>query len=66
MSAGRQPAIEPKWFKSSHSGGNATECVECAHARCGVLIRDSKDADGPVVPIHAKAWRHFVDALGQS
>lgn len=65
MSAGLQPVSEPVWFKSSYSGGNATECVECARVADGVLIRDSKEARGPVVPLRAPAWRCFVAALAQ-
>jgi hypothetical protein len=54
---------ELAWFKSSYSGANTTECVECAHVPYGVLIRDSKDADGSVVSVGAGAWRFFVAGL---
>ncbi|MCT7351338.1 DUF397 domain-containing protein [Streptomyces sp. 15-116A] len=54
---------EPRWFKSSYSGGSGTECVECAYASHGALIRDAKYADGPVVPVGAEAWVEFIDAL---
>ncbi|GAA2276864.1 DUF397 domain-containing protein [Streptomyces atrovirens] len=54
---------ELAWFKSSYSGANTTECVECAHVTYGVLIRDSKDADGSVVSVEAGAWRSFVEGL---
>jgi hypothetical protein len=63
MSGAHRPVIEPSWFKSSYSGGNATECLECAHVTCGVLIRDSKNATGPVVPVRASAWSYFVEAI---
>ncbi|MFI2504401.1 DUF397 domain-containing protein [Streptomyces sp. NPDC018972] len=60
----RSPAPhELAWFKSSYSGANTTECVECAHVPYGVLIRDSKDADGSVVSVEAGAWRFFVAGL---
>ncbi|WP_371101707.1 DUF397 domain-containing protein [Streptomyces sp. PU_AKi4] len=54
---------QPTWFKSSYSGGSGTECVECARVAPGVLIRDSKDADGSVVSVGAGAWRFFVAGL---
>ncbi|MFE4052348.1 DUF397 domain-containing protein [Streptomyces sp. YIM B13518] len=54
---------QPTWFKSSYSGGSGTECVECAHVPYGVLIRDSKDADGSVVSVEAGAWLFFVAGL---
>ncbi|MFI6205273.1 DUF397 domain-containing protein [Streptomyces sp. NPDC051041] len=54
-----------QWFKSSYSGGNATECVECAHVSHGTLVRDSKQATGPVVPVGSEAWRRFVGAVGR-
>ena len=66
MSLGPQTVSEPTWFKSSYSGGNATECVECARVAHGALIRDSKHRSGPVLSIRAQAWRCFVDTLGQA
>ncbi|MFJ5037708.1 DUF397 domain-containing protein [Streptomyces parvulus] len=51
------------WFKSSYSGGNATECVECAYVPHRTLIRDSKHADGPVLSVDAESWRCFVKTL---
>lgn len=60
----RSPARnQHTWFKSSYSGANATECVECAHVARRVLIRDSKDAAGSVVSVEASAWRCFVVGL---
>lgn len=54
---------ETAWFKSSYSGGNETECVECAPAGDRVLIRDSKDRDGGTLGIRAPAWRAFIHCL---
>ncbi|MGC5037748.1 MULTISPECIES: DUF397 domain-containing protein [unclassified Streptomyces] len=62
MSAGPQIAVEPRWFKSSYSGANTTECVECAYGASAALIRDSKDVRGPIVSVGHEAWRHFVSA----
>lgn len=63
MSSGPQPGSEPRWFKSSYSGGNATECVEAAFDLCGVRIRDSKNGMGPVVTVRGPAWHAFSEAL---
>ncbi|MFD4631338.1 DUF397 domain-containing protein [Streptomyces sp. NPDC058284] len=59
------PVVPPSpsaisWFKSSHSGGNTTECVEAAFLPRGVLIRDSKRADGPLLLVSSTAWARFV------
>lgn len=62
MSTGPQPVSEPIWFKSSYSGGNATECVEAAFVPAGVLVRDSKTSSGPRVSVSAEAWSRFVEA----
>ncbi|MGA5038453.1 DUF397 domain-containing protein [Streptomyces capoamus] len=65
MSVGTQPATQPRWFKSSYSGGNATECVECAYVSNGIRVRDSKCSDGPVIPVRTSAWLPFVNSLAQ-
>lgn len=60
------PAVsEPVWFKSSYSGGNTTECVETALIPSGVLVRDSKQANGPVVAVRARAWHCLIGELIQ-
>ncbi|MFE5615853.1 DUF397 domain-containing protein [Streptomyces sp. NPDC056524] len=51
-----------QWFKSSYSNGSGGECVECARAGGGTLVRDSKRADGHVIAVGAAAWRAFVAA----
>ncbi|MFG2554964.1 DUF397 domain-containing protein [Streptomyces sp. NPDC048581] len=60
MSVGLQPISEPAWFKSSHSGGNATECVEAAFIPSGVLVRDSKRPDFARLAVSAEAWATFL------
>ncbi|GGM90844.1 DUF397 domain-containing protein [Streptomyces fuscichromogenes] len=51
---------EPRWFKSSHSGANETECLEAAFGRIGVLIRDSKRPAGPHLSVSTATWSRFV------
>ncbi|MFF3907303.1 DUF397 domain-containing protein [Streptomyces sp. NPDC001848] len=59
-------AIANQWFKSSYSGGSGTECVECALALDGMLVRDSKLSGGPVISVGDGAWRFFVGAVRQT
>ncbi|MBT2367015.1 DUF397 domain-containing protein [Streptomyces sp. ISL-10] len=54
---------DPQWFKSSRSNGSGGECVECAHAGTGILIRDSKRPTGPVVAVATDAWQTFVEGV---
>ncbi|MDW5323748.1 DUF397 domain-containing protein [Plantactinospora sp. KLBMP9567] len=50
-----------RWRKSSRSSANAGNCVEVADNLPGrVLVRDSKDREGPVLAFEYNAWRSFV------
>lgn len=46
---------DPKWFKSSRTNGQG-QCVEAATDGATVLIRDSKDPDGPRLAVSAQQW----------
>lgn len=51
------------WRMSSHSGQNGS-CVEVAGNLPGiVVVRDSKDRDGPVLAIGPAEWRSFTDLV---
>jgi hypothetical protein len=54
-----------RWRTSSYSGGNGGECVQVAGVPSigRVLVRDSKDQDGPVLTIEPADWRRFADHL---
>nr|WP_218826023.1 DUF397 domain-containing protein [Actinomadura mexicana] len=39
--------LTTRWRESSYSGGTGGECVELAVVSGHVLLRDSKDPDGP-------------------
>ncbi|MFE6332694.1 DUF397 domain-containing protein [Streptomyces sp. NPDC057798] len=62
MTIGPLPVSEPVWFKSSYSGGNATECLEAAFVASGVLIRDSKHAEFRHLTVSTGAWASFLAA----
>ncbi|MFD4540851.1 DUF397 domain-containing protein [Streptomyces bauhiniae] len=49
-----------RWHKSSYSNGEGGNCVEVAD---GILVRDSKVKDGPVLLLGDSAWAGFLDTL---
>ena len=57
------------WRKSSYSGvhGNCVEVAATGRQRPlaadRVLVRDSQDADGPVLEAAAGAWRVFLEGI---
>ncbi|WP_229402455.1 DUF397 domain-containing protein [Micromonospora okii] len=54
---------DPRWRKSTRSSANGGDCVEVADNLPGrVLVRDSKDAAGPVLVFAPSDWRAFVSA----
>lgn len=64
QSGGNCVEVAAKWRKSSRSNQSGGDCVEVAGNLPGrVLVRDSKDAYGPVLTFGAYAWRAFVADL---
>ncbi|WP_103532328.1 DUF397 domain-containing protein [Streptomyces sp. SM11] len=52
---------ELRWFKSSYSdSSNPNDCVEVATAQHTVLVRDSKNLQGPRLAVTPTAWAGFV------
>ncbi|TQM80947.1 uncharacterized protein DUF397 [Saccharothrix saharensis] len=52
------------WRKSSYSGNSGGDCVEL---RAGLdAVRDSKNADGPVLEFRPAALKAFLTALRTS
>ncbi|MET8408134.1 DUF397 domain-containing protein [Streptomyces sp. NPDC005195] len=51
------------WFTSSYSNGAGGECVACARDVGSVLVRDSKEAGGPVVAFRPHPWQSFINGL---
>jgi Domain of unknown function (DUF397) len=48
------------WRKSSYSASNGGECVEVGGHHGRVLVRDTKDQEGPVLRVSLAAWRRFA------
>ena len=60
----------PVWHKSTHSFANGN-CVEVASAPSldtpeMVLVRDSKDPDGPRLSFNRREWAAFTAAVRQA
>ena len=53
------------WRKASYSSANGGACVEVAArpAANRVLVRDTKDRQGPVLAVSAEAWVRFTANL---
>ncbi|WP_141973987.1 DUF397 domain-containing protein [Actinomadura hallensis] len=51
------------WRKSSYSGGSGGECVEIAAVPGSVLLRDSKDPEGPCLRLTQAAARDLMSRL---
>jgi len=61
-SHGGSACVEVGWRTSSYSS-NGAACVEIALAPDGVLVRDSKDRDGPGLTVPTAAWRAFLTTV---
>ena len=51
--------INLTWHKSTRSGA-AGHCVEVAETPAAVFVRDSKDADGPMLKFDVRQWAGFI------
>jgi hypothetical protein len=52
---------ETVWFKSSYSGAYNANCLEATFTETSILVRDSKNRQGPRVQFGPAAWRNFRD-----
>jgi hypothetical protein len=52
------------WHKSSHSGNGGADCIEVARRLPDrIVVRDSKDPDGPVLTVTPTDWQAFTRAI---
>ena len=54
--------VEAGWRTSSYSAFNGN-CVRVAPAPDRVLVRDSKNPEGPALAVPTPAWRAFLHIL---
>ena len=54
--------VEAGWRTSSYSAANGG-CVQVATAPARVLVRDSKDPEGPALAVPTPAWRGFLHTV---
>lgn len=50
------------WRTSSYSAESG-DCIEVAPTPERVLVRDSKDSDGPALAFPTSAWRTFLTTV---
>jgi hypothetical protein len=49
------------WHKSTRSGSYSENCVEVAFVGGAIIVRDSRNPDGPQLVFTPKEWDAFVD-----
>jgi hypothetical protein len=55
--------MDATWRKSSYSGGNGGNCIEVGAQVGRVLVRDTRDRQGPALRFTPGAWRRFADRV---
>jgi hypothetical protein len=48
------------WRVSSYSGSGGGQCTQVGTVPGAVLVRDSKDPDGPRLVFGPRAWQEFA------
>lgn len=48
------------WRKASYSTGKGGNCVEVGSAPRAVVVRDSKNPDGPKLAFSREGWQEFT------
>jgi hypothetical protein len=51
------------WRKSSYSSNGGGNCIETATVPGAVLVRDSKNPDGPQLSVSLATWRAFTASV---
>jgi hypothetical protein len=55
-------STDMNWRKASYTNGGEN-CVEVADNKSRVLVRDTKDSQGPMLRFTPDAWRRFAKQL---
>jgi len=55
-----------RWRKASYSSNGGANCVEVADHGSQVLVRDTKDRQGPALAFSTEAWRRFAEQVKRS
>jgi hypothetical protein len=57
--------LEYAWRKSFRSVGHG-DCIEIAIADSCLLVRDSKDRNGPVLAVRDDSWMSLIESIKQA
>jgi hypothetical protein len=52
-----------EWRKSSYSGENGGNCVECGTGSGAIAVRDTTNRDGGTLAFSADVWQGFLTGL---
>lgn len=55
-----KPYTDVTWTKSSYSTDEGPDCVEVAPTPDRILVRDSKNPDGPRLALTPTTWTAFL------
>ncbi|MEV7787259.1 DUF397 domain-containing protein [Streptomyces sp. NPDC088106] len=64
MASGANGKLE--WIKSSYSTADGPDCVEVATAPAHILVRDSKNPNGPRLALAPNTWATFLPYASDS
>ncbi len=53
--------VVPAWIRSTRC--ESSHCVEAAVIEGRIGLRDSKDAEGPILTVSRGAWAEFTSAI---
>ncbi|MCT2594176.1 DUF397 domain-containing protein [Streptomyces sp. N2-109] len=60
----RHSADDPRWIKSSYSGTDTGNCLECRCADpASIAIRDTKARSLGTLVVPSPVWHAFINAL---
>jgi hypothetical protein len=52
--------LDLNWRKSSFSGANGGGCIEVGNGPDVIVVRDTRDREGPVLAFGSQAWETFA------